>query len=899
MLRSFVGALALVLLSAAVAAAQLNGDEQKCVNALNKDAAKLAKAQGKENAACLKSAGKGKLPPGQSADACLLADAKGKVAGVQGRIAADHAALCTVDPPSFGLPSGTVAAIVAAVPRDQSLGLLADVFGASLTTAALDCDVDPDGCACQSAVAKSYEKLAATAFKTFTQCKKAALKDGALSAEALEDCVDEDSTVGSIAADSKGKLAKRLAKLNDAITAKCTGVSTATALPGACAGRSGNALGECVAERVQCRVCLTLNLIDGLAVDCDDFDDGQLNVSCPRESFSLRSPASADDTPGTGPTTAAAYPKLITQFGGADVNLNNAHFTRFRLSPTTTEPDAVLILVPGFEGGANDFKILAENLIPRVFADQGLVLELWAYDRRSNQLEDTIGLDMAEAQGDALLGLDWLFGAELTLPLSPELVVGPNRRAQFHNPQAETAFIANWTSLTFSRDIDAIVEKARTVAKNGNVFLGGHSAGTGFAARYAATDFNLTGIGPADPGYAKLRGLVLLEGGGASTAGAPLTADSLDRIEAKFDGGLFGAVRDNASRCVDGTTACTILTEAADCAGQVPPKCTPPTTAYSSSAILNARILAAVEPAAIQGVGDPDSGQIILQVDQGSAGNNAVAKVPDLGPLALLPQATVHGGIGSFIDDDGFIAGIAFFVATSVGATGPVVGPLTTWLDTDEPPFPPAAVPDNGPAPTTLPGGVWGQEKEVTRFDRMLTTFFAGRTNFVDWYYPSGGLSVTTVAGLCTAGTCTTGNVGAACTPSNQATVCGQSISLDSTALSVGRGRRDIENLTQAAAIDIPVIGFGGSNGLAPVPARFIGFAQSIGACTAPSCDGTARVVDASLPNPAFPTFGNVDGGYEVYISEGFAHVDVLTAEDDGNNNVLAPLSAFIGRNAE
>jgi hypothetical protein len=74
---------------------------------------------------------------------------------------------------------------------------------------------------------------------------------------------------------------------------------------------------------------------------------------------------------------------------------------------------------------------------------------------------------------------------------------------------------------------------------------------------------------------------------------------------------------------------------------------------------------------------------------------------------------------------------------------------------------------------------------------------------------------------------------------------------------------------------------------------------QSIGACIAPSCDGTARVVDASLPNPAFPTLGNVDGGYEVYLSEGFAHVAVLTAEDDSNNNVLTPLSAFIGRNAQ
>jgi len=58
----------------------------------------------------------------------------------------------------------------------------------------------------------------------------------------------------------------------------------------------------------------------------------------------------------------------------------------------------------------------------------------------------------------------------------------------------------------------------------------------------------------------------------------PVFRDTLDRIEAKFDGGLFGAVRDNAPRCVDGETACTIETETDDCDGLASRKCTPPTT---------------------------------------------------------------------------------------------------------------------------------------------------------------------------------------------------------------------------------------------------------------------------------------------------------------------------------
>jgi pimeloyl-ACP methyl ester carboxylesterase len=631
------------------------------------------------------------------------------------------------------------------------------------------------------------------------------------------------------------------------------------------------------------------------------------DCTCPRvvgTTVDIASGAAPANTPGS-PAVTVTNPKLLTQFGGSGFSLNNARYTRYRMNRPVQTPDAILILIPGFEGGAGDFKLLAENVIPRALADHGQVLEVWGYDRRTNQLEDLAGLDVAEQFLAPQVGLDWLFGGELGLTLHPALVAGPNRRAVFYNVNADVAFMGNWTNLVFSRDIDAVVAAADAAVANHNVFLGGHSAGTGFTARYAATDFNLTGVGPAVPGYAKVRGLVLLEGGGGST-GAPLTADSLDRIEAAANGGQFYATRDAAARCSDGTP-CTIPTEATDCAATTPARCTPSTQAYSTG-LLNPRILAAVEPAAIQGATDPDGGQIILQVDQlAQLNNNAIMKVPDLASLVLLPKATAEGGIGSFVDDDGLIASVAFFVATSVGAPGAVVGGLQTWLDLDEGPLPPAVLPNNGLPPVTLPGARWGQEKEVTRFDRLMTTMYTGGTNFVDWYFPVSGPGTTsalgacgnsnpTCAGVCVAGVCTVGNVGAGCTSAIQ---CAQTIGLDSSQLSVMRGRRDIENLTQAASVNVPVIAFGASNGLVPVPGGFVPFASSIGACTVPPCDGTPRVVSASTPNPAFPTLGDVNGGFEVYISEGFAHVDVTTAEDGPDNNVIGPLAAFLARNAQ
>jgi hypothetical protein len=57
--------------------------------------------------------------------------------------------------------------------------------------------------------------------------------------------------------------------------------------------------------------------------------------------------------------------------------------------------------------------------------------------------------------------------------------------------------------------------------------------------------------------------------------------------------------------------------------------------------------------------------------------------------------------------------------------------------------------------------------------------------------------------------------------------------------------------------------------------------------------------VDESNPSPAFPTFGDIAGGFEVYMSEGYAHTDVLTAEDDETNNVIGPLLDFLVRHLQ
>jgi cysteine-rich repeat protein len=588
-------------------------------------------------------------------------------------------------------------------------------------------------------------------------------------------------------------------------------------------------------------------------------------------------PANTPD--GTPANAVPPGSTLATQFGATIFDLNRASYTRY-FAPAAGAPDAVLVLVPGFAAGANAFKIFAENLIVRAQAAGQIRLEVWAFDRRTNLLEDAAGAELAEPTLDAHLALDWFFGAETGLALDPRLT----RRALFH-AAADVAFIANFTPQVFTRDIDAVIEAARALPSAPAVFLGGHSLGTSFTGRYAATD--LDPGAPIVPGFGKLAGLVLLEGAGGSTSVAAPSSADLDRVIAKADGGLYHAVRDGAARCVDGTP-CTVD---ADCsaaplpAGAVTNKCVATVDAYTGSnpvgfAFINPQIQAAGDIAGIQGVLDPD-GLIAIQQDFG--GGRASQNVSALGILRALPPASAEAGVGFFLDDDfspvaAFRASFGFSddgfnpVILGIVAPGPAFDdPYRRWIDFDQP-QPAAAIPNNGAA-TADPTHVWGQEKEVSSLPRFFPNLFAGAVDFGDWYFASSGLSVTSELN----GTSTFGG-------------------LDSTALSVGRNRPDIENLTQAAAIDVPVIAFGGSNGLTTTAAAYKPFAASIGTCTAPTCSGvTPRVV---VDDPIAPTFGGVGGGFEVYIQQGYAHVDLLTAEDDpSHNNVLGPLLAFLTRN--
>jgi pimeloyl-ACP methyl ester carboxylesterase len=153
----------------------------------------------------------------------------------------------------------------------------------------------------------------------------------------------------------------------------------------------------------------------------------------------------------------------------------------------------VLVLMPGTQGGAGNFALLAREIVDRVPG-----LEVWAIDRRSQPLEDTGMFARLEA-GEATLQemfdyyLGWITNGGQPLD-----------HFRFLNPTT-VPFARQWGMETALEDARAVVDLARR--KGRKVILGGHSLGASLAAAYAAWDFD------GRPGYKDLAGIVLIDGG--------------------------------------------------------------------------------------------------------------------------------------------------------------------------------------------------------------------------------------------------------------------------------------------------------------------------------------------------------------------------------------------------
>ncbi|HEX2086121.1 MAG TPA: hypothetical protein VHF89_10595, partial [Solirubrobacteraceae bacterium] len=152
----------------------------------------------------------------------------------------------------------------------------------------------------------------------------------------------------------------------------------------------------------------------------------------------------------------------------------------------------VLVLVPGYSGGAGTFNIVGPELVRRVPG-----LQVWAVDRRSQVLEDTLVFQRGLVdEATPRQVFDYYVG----------WITDQSIRRHFTPPDLDSlSFMAEWGLPTHLGDLRRVVRAARQGGRR--VVLGGHSLGASTAAIYAAWDFR------GRPGYRDLEGIVLIDGG--------------------------------------------------------------------------------------------------------------------------------------------------------------------------------------------------------------------------------------------------------------------------------------------------------------------------------------------------------------------------------------------------
>ena len=483
------------------------------------------------------------------------------------------------------------------------------------------------------------------------------------------------------------------------------------------------------------------------------------------------------------------------------------------------KPRIVFILIPGFLAGAGTFDPIARDLVREFYG----LAEVWAVDRRSSQLEDRRGglharlsAEAAHARGDLQgvrkaveEGARFYFDTDLDGDGSPEPRFElPDRSGGTSSflrlAQDDLRFAAHWGVDTYARDWKALVDEARAlVGPKGLVIFGGHSMGTTWTGVFAAYDFD---PGPGVlAGHELVDGLLLLEGGGPGPP-SPIAPDLA---------GYLAVVDDLAEQ-----------------GGE-------PIFIEDLFGLIDAVDLgAAGEMTGVAGTFAPTDPSVLQKT--------SLFGGPPISLLLGVPM-TNRSLVGFFLDDDftfntAFSASMGFsdnagnaeidLFASLTYVADPADPVLRTWKNFDDPTLP--SCPPNDPSPRTGSGGVgcairdngpieepgpWGLEREVTDVNVLVASLYE-TANATEWYFVSGRPDLDLSFGR------------------------------DSSAL----GAPELLNVTQNHNVSAPILGIGGSNGLATREASFASYLGSV----------ATRPEDQT-----------------VVILEGYSHVDVVSAADN------------------
>ena len=469
-------------------------------------------------------------------------------------------------------------------------------------------------------------------------------------------------------------------------------------------------------------------------------------------------------------------------------------FVRYRPETPDGQPkevDAVLVLLPGYMGGANEFEYMGRQMVSMAEAGGKGSIEVWAMDRRPNCLEDLTGVNAAEEAGalpEPSIAVDYYYHGSS---------IGGKTFSGFLE-EWQVPFLSEFGLRLVMEDVyKAITEKIPNPDdRRASVFVGGHSLGTSLTGLFAGWDFDGNPDTLDDAGFRNCAGLVLLDG--------PVFYWDLERFnnigQAEYTQRV-GDIRSGAAPRLDmftgvtpeamnlleilGLYAAAAPEEESTVLREVP---------YSADVDFLLRLLHSKDLFNFL-LGNPSARDFRYT-------NEAVLGVfmdDNFQPVKMLQVSVgfLHGGAVVSKDFPGSLAGLLglggidmdnLFIPWDAGPPGNLgTGPLYSWVNFDR--VGNAADPDY----TDLTGVTTytTMMEEVTDIQDFARVLYQGPSNFTEWYFPSR-LRL---------------DMGAAGSPFNAAA-----------------GLTWFHN----AAVDVPVIAFGAPHGDVPDPSGWDEYRESI-----------------------------------------------------------------------
>jgi hypothetical protein len=263
--------------------------QRRCLNSLAVAGARVAHAQAADAGACLHAFARGRTnrlgraTQTRTAEACLSNDVDGDVARALADTLERDAKRCQARPeqlPDFAYRGGGP---VNGAARGQAAALAEDLFGPDLDAVLASKELAPAAAGCQEALMEAAGGVLDAGARLAVRAKRNALRGSG--GQAVESAAElELALLDAFARDPHGRLTRARARLQQSLAERCDAIESplATLFPGVCGAASAlGDLADCADAAALCRLCQAQNAMDGLALDCDLFDDGVPDLSCP------------------------------------------------------------------------------------------------------------------------------------------------------------------------------------------------------------------------------------------------------------------------------------------------------------------------------------------------------------------------------------------------------------------------------------------------------------------------------------------------------------------------------------------------------------------------------------------------------------------------------------------